>query len=43
MFEALFMEDASWWDAHPHIRRKLDALLEAIGMEQDVSEEESIP
>ena len=34
VFEALFMEDASWWDAHPHIRRKLDAMLEAAGLEQ---------
>ena len=34
VFEALFMEDASWWEAHPHIRRKLDVMLEAIGLEQ---------
>lgn len=32
VFEALFMEDASWWEAHPRIRRKLDVMLERIEM-----------
>ena len=34
VFEALFMEDADWWEAHPHIRKKLDVMLDLIGMEK---------
>lgn len=34
VFEALFMEDADWWEAHPHIRKKLDVMLDSIGMEK---------
>lgn len=34
VFEALFMEDASWWESHPHIRQKLNVLLKVIGLEQ---------
>lgn len=29
VIEAIFAEDSDWWDQHPHIRAKLDALLAA--------------
>ena len=29
VIEAIFAEDSDWWDQHPHIRAKRDALLAA--------------
>ena len=31
VFEAYFLEDAEWWEAHPHLRKKLDVMMEALG------------
>ena len=30
VFEAYMLEPEEWWEAHPHIRRKLDAMMEAV-------------
>ena len=32
VYEAVFMEPAEWWTEHPHLRKKLDVMLEATGM-----------
>lgn len=29
IIEAIFLYDSDWWDEHPHIHAKLDALLTA--------------
>ena len=30
VFEAYFLEDAEWWEEHPHLRMKLDVMLDII-------------